>query len=109
MHVRNLRIAPTRPLNRRTLLQSGASPRHAYVCSRSRKPATGRLAFQTPMSVEILRPAGTKAEVVGPVVALFVAASAMAAGVRLGYLAWSLDSFPHGAAAVLLLLVAPAL
>jgi hypothetical protein len=72
-------------------------------------PLTRGLAFHRAMNVEIARPVVTKTGSVRSRVALFVAASAMGAGGWFGYLAWSLDSFPHGAAAVVLLLAAPAL
>jgi len=61
------------------------------------------------MNTGVVRPQDADTRAVGAVIALIVAASAMAAGAWLGYQAWSLDSFRHGATAVVLLLAAPAL
>jgi len=61
------------------------------------------------MAADILKPRGAETESAGPMIALFIAASAMAAGIWFGYLAWRLDSFPCSVTAVVLLLVAPAL
>jgi len=72
-------------------------------------PTIRRLAFHPIMSTESLKAADVEAEAAGPWIALFIAAATMAVGAGFGYLAWSLDSFRHGAIAVVLLFAAPAL
>ena len=61
------------------------------------------------MNAGIIRSQAIDVRAAGALIALLVAASAMAAGAWLGFQAWNLDSFRHGAAAVILLLAAPAL
>src|SRR4051812_39644191 len=81
---------------------------HTYVCAVGTRRGP-RLRYNRSMNAVLTTRPPPQTRAVASIIALVLAAAAMAAGVWFGYFAWSLDSFPHGAAAVVLLLTAPAL